>query len=167
MVVMMNPGGSRPEKDGEDNARDFVKTKEDLTQHQILAVMRACEYKYARVLNLSDIREVESPQFYNRLKDGDFWHSIFSPTRKDDLKNRFIDTDNVPVLVAWGVDPKLSPLINLAMQFLRKENIFGIPKKEESYQYYHPLVRKPFTKKEWVTKIVKMLKNRNPSHSGN
>ena len=64
MVVMMNPGSSRPE-DGNEKNIIASKAVPDKTQDQIMKVMNNCNFNYARILNLSDLREAKSKVFYS------------------------------------------------------------------------------------------------------
>jgi len=89
MVVMMNPGSSAPLNKNE-NERKITLAKPDNTQRQIMQIMINGNYKYARVLNLSDIREPKSGILYNKLKimeaEG-ILHSIFDTKRIKDFNN--------------------------------------------------------------------------------
>ena len=67
MVVMMNPGSSRPE-DGNEKNIIASKAVPDKTQDQIMKVMNNCNFNYARILNLSDLREAKSKVFYSKLE---------------------------------------------------------------------------------------------------
>lgn len=62
MVVMMNPGSSRP-IDGIDNNKLESLAVPDNTQSQIMKVMLNSNLQYARILNLSDLREAKSNIF--------------------------------------------------------------------------------------------------------
>lgn len=55
MVVMMNPGSSRPIDGIEDNTKESLAIP-DNTQNQIMKVMLNCNLQHARVLNLSDLK---------------------------------------------------------------------------------------------------------------
>ncbi|WP_272689744.1 hypothetical protein [Providencia sp. PROV033] len=63
MVVMMNPGSSYP-LDGIDNNFFQSEAQPDTTQQQIMRVMDAVGFDYARILNLSDLRTPDSGQLY-------------------------------------------------------------------------------------------------------
>lgn len=62
MVVMMNPGSSKP-LDGIENNNCESEAIPDNTQNQIMRVMNRCNFDYARILNLSDLREPKSSVF--------------------------------------------------------------------------------------------------------
>ena len=153
MVIMMNPGASEP-VDGNDDGRKEVETIPDNTQYHIIEVMKHCNFNYARVINLSDLREADSKKFLPKIESLGKTYSIFS--RKNDFNNLF--EPNVPVICAWGVDEKLEPLIEEAIS--KMNSIIGNSKrigwlKEDNY-YYHSSRKK---KNEWEDEVTKQLKN--------
>lgn len=84
MVVMMNPGSSFP-LDGIDNNSVPSEAEPDTTQQQIMKVMDAASFDYARILNLSDLRTPDSNELYRFLKSEEsntVAHSIFYAVRK-------------------------------------------------------------------------------------
>lgn len=104
MVVMMNPGSSKP-LDGINNNDKPSKAKPDPTQDQIMRVMNNVSFNYARVLNLSDLRTQHSEELYEFLKSKESKlvpHSIFDPSRTCELESLFVR--GVPVVFGWGVD---------------------------------------------------------------
>ena len=58
MVVMMNPGSSEPYQINQINKECI--TKPDNTQYQIFKIMEEFDFRYARILNLSDFRNPKS-----------------------------------------------------------------------------------------------------------
>lgn len=93
-VIMMNPGSSRPLNNTEDESEylnKFVEAHPDPTQHQIMKVMENCNLNYARVVNLSDIREPKSSTFYNLLKSDlqNEKHSIFQVENEEYIKSQY------------------------------------------------------------------------------
>ena len=83
MVIMMNPGSSSP-LDKDDNGRHETEAKPDVTQKQIIRVMELGNYKYVKVLNLSDLREPKSSCFYKEIASMEskgIEHSIFKEMR--------------------------------------------------------------------------------------
>lgn len=66
MVVMMNPGNSKP-INGIDNYNKKTEVIPDQTQNQIMRIMINCGFEYARILNLSDARETSSSKFYQMI----------------------------------------------------------------------------------------------------
>ena len=90
MVIMMNPGSSRQEKEYANIFNKEVPTIPDNTQDQIMKVMNNLELNYARILNLSDLRESKSKILYEKielLKSINIAHSIFDDRRTADFKN--------------------------------------------------------------------------------
>jgi hypothetical protein len=65
MVIMMNPGSSKPHRWYENNTKESLAIP-DNTQSQIMKVQN-CNLQYARVLNLSDLREAKSSIFYDKI----------------------------------------------------------------------------------------------------
>ncbi len=158
MVVMMNPGRSKP-IDGIDNGKNEVPTIPDQTQDQIMRVMENCEFSYARILNLSDVRITPSGAFYNilaDLKEKQIPHSIFDNKREQDFKELFVE--NIPTIFAWGVGKDLTELAKIAIKKIGINNPIGIEKNDRDYAYYHPLPRNNNDQIKWVDGITKRIK---------
>ena len=77
VIVMMNPGSSRPliEINNRIHAKSIhrlpislVPTKPDTTQYQVMRLMHFCEWQHVRVLNLSDLRCSKSGEFFKQFK---------------------------------------------------------------------------------------------------
>ncbi len=157
MVVMMNPGSSKPE-DGNDNNTIESKAVPDKTQEQIMKIMNSCKFNYVRVLNLSDLREAKSKVFYSKLDDlKNVPHSIFSNERLDDYNALFIK--NIPVIFAWGVNKKLTQLAEMAIKRINEPKAIGLLKKGTSSAYYHPLPQNFHAQEQWHEDITIILKN--------
>jgi hypothetical protein len=157
MVIMMNPGASRP-IDGIDNNKVESMTIPDRTQNQIMKVMIACKLEYARVLNLSDIREPKSKQMLLKVIEMDnlvIPHSIFDPRRRKDFDTLFIR--NIPVIYAWGVGKELKDLAEMAIDRINDNNAIGLLKEGSDWAYYHPLPQVYKKQVEWVDSITKIL----------
>ncbi|SEG47767.1 DUF1643 domain-containing protein [Flavobacterium urumqiense] len=158
MVVMMNPGGSRP-INGYDDYKIETETIPDRTQDQIMVLMNNCKFNYARILNLSDFREPKSRKFYNQMDDFEtknIHHSIFCEERKEDFNKLFIK--DIPVIFAWGVNRNLFELAALAKERIGLVNVSGLKKEGEEYAYYHPLPQTYNKQKEWVINITETIK---------
>ncbi|EJF7712667.1 hypothetical protein M8697_002904 [Providencia rettgeri] len=154
MVVMMNPGSSLP-LDGIDNNSLPSEAQPDTTQLQIMKVMDALKFNYARILNLSDLRTPDSNELYRFLKSdksSKLEHSIFSPNRQSELKQFFVV--GVPVIFGWGVNQALVPLAKLAVEALCISNPLGILKPNTRYSFYHPLPRIYVKQLEWVEHVI-------------
>ena len=158
MVVMMNPGKSRP-LNGIDNSDVESEAIPDTTQSRIMEVMLNCEFDYARILNLSDARETSSGKFYQLISTfnkENLAHSIFDERRKNDFDKYYIK--GAKTILAWGVDNSLTELAKNAINRIGNENCFGIKKNGLEYAYYHPLPPNFYKQKEWVEKITKQIK---------
>ncbi len=160
MVIMMNPGSSKQMPDFIDIFDKEVPTIPDNTQSQIMKVMNNANFQYARVLNLSDLREAKSPIFIKKideLRQKKIAHSIFDDSRNADFKRLFVSS--IPVICAWGVNPKLLPLAQKAFKKIKNEKLIGTSKAGVPFAYYHPLPQNNDKQKEWVEIISNTLNN--------
>ncbi|MBF0156042.1 MAG: DUF1643 domain-containing protein, partial [Magnetococcales bacterium] len=115
LVVMMNPGSSRPlvslpERPAATSAeaiwrgRFLVPTRPDTTQYQVMRIMAAKGFRHARVLNLSDLREPKSPLLLARLAglaalpDGAL-HSLFGGMREGERRALLGEAGAAPLLL--------------------------------------------------------------------
>ena len=158
MVVMMNPGSSQP-LNKQDNQRKETPAKPDNTQTQIMKIMQVGNFNYARVLNLSDVREPKSELLYPMLKKMEAQninHSIFAEERKDDFNKLWIK--NTSVIFGWGVNYRLRYLALKALSACDITNPIGLLKPNTNWAYYHPLPPNTNTQKDWVSGISKQLK---------
>ena len=158
MVVMLNPGSSRPINGNEDYEME-TEAIPDNTQDQIMRIMENCNFDYARILNLSDFREPKSSEFYRKideLKNNKIAHSIFDESRSNDFDKLFVK--NIPVIFAWGVNKNLKELANLAINKIGIKKSFGLKKEGFDFAYYHPLPQNYNKQKEWVENITKIIK---------
>ncbi len=157
LVVMMNPGNSRPVDDSFNENKEVLALP-DKTQYRIMEVMLNCGIDYARILNLSDIRETKSSKLLDLLSELDsknINHSIFDESRKTDFDNYY--EDGIKTIFAWGVDDRLNPLAVAAIKRIGLKNSFGINKKGKEFAFYHPLPQNYIKQKEWVELITKQL----------
>jgi Protein of unknown function (DUF1643) len=154
MIIMMNPGSSKHTDDKEQSYNSEVDAEPDFTQYRIMDVMDNCDYKYARVLNLSDLRIIKSSDLY---KNPDYLksktHSIFCKERRLELDKLFIP--DVPVIVGWGVSKKLEPFRNLAWEYLAGRKVIGKRKNGSENCFYHPLrrINSKIQEISWVDEI--------------
>lgn len=162
----MNPGSSKPKNIDEtsDNSflNKFVPAFPDPTQSQIMKVMDNCNLEYAKIINLSDLRDSVSNSFYNRLKTDLIGknHSIFST---DEYLKGYLNPNSI-FLFAWGVNKQLQKLsINATdkIHYLFGNNIkkIGLKHLKNVKGYYHPLPRKIKDQEKWVTEITKQIKD--------
>ncbi len=85
MVVMMNPDSSRP-LDGNESNNIEAEAIPDNTQDQIMRVMKNCNFDFAQILNLSDLREAKSSVSYEKIEElqkHKISHSIFDKKKKE------------------------------------------------------------------------------------
>ena len=159
LIVMMNPGASRP-LDGIDNNTLESEAVPDRTQSQIMKVMTACKLQYARVLNLTDLREPKSNKMFLKVLEMDkkgIPHSVFDDRRKEDFESLFIR--GVAVLYAWGVGKELKDLAEMAIHRINDNQAVGLKKEGVDWAYYHPLPQVYKKQVEWANKIIKLLNN--------
>ena len=157
MVVMMNPGSSRP-VDGIQNNTKASLAIPDNTQSQIMKVILNCNLQFARILNLSDLREAKSGVFINKiieLENKGISHSIFDENRQDDFNQLWVN--NVPVIFGWGVNDYLKPLALKAMTTCNASNPFGILKPTTNWAYFHPLPPVYSKQQDWVKEITDQI----------
>ena len=153
MVIMMNPGSSKP-IDGVENNIIESEAIADRTQDQIMKVMLACKLEYARVLNPSDIREPKSNILFSKLLEMDkkgISHSIFDARRKADFDSLFIK--GIPVLNTWGVSKNLQRLAENALKAIDTKNPIGLAKDGCEWAYYHPLPQNYTKQLEWIERV--------------
>ncbi|MCJ8323283.1 MAG: DUF1643 domain-containing protein [Rhizobiales bacterium] len=181
IMVMMNPGSSRPLEAGSTSASlshqadidgDLVAAKPDTTQYQVMRVMHYMGWQHVRVINLSDIREAKSPLFIKKFHqlEADYnydLHSIFAPKRTKELELALRRKPNAPILKGWGISDKLDLLIERAETALQLaaqnsgqiDRVFGVQKLDLTpIKYFHPLPTLQKRKNQWVENMVKQLK---------
>lgn len=167
-VIMMNPGSSKPKDIEEDKNPEFLNkfviAHPDPTQFQIMKIMENCNLNYAKIINLSDVRNGSSSEFYkllnNELKELN--HSIFHDENEEKLKE-YLNFD-ANFILGWGVNSKLNNLAKLALDKVEKlrantTKVFGIKHPNNQYGYYHPLPRTVKQQSDWVEIITKQIKN--------
>ena len=163
LVIMMNPGGSRPLAalwDGEGSAElgdgrgSFVAAQPDRTQYQIMQLLLLAQaqgknWRHARVVNLSDLRTPKSAVFIEKLAAyaQDDRHSMFSPGRKLECVNLFANA-GTPVLCAWGLSAHFAPLARLALAAIAQHPILGLS--ADGVLYRHPLPQRFDLQRQWL-----------------
>ena len=156
MVVMMNPGSSAPLSGGDD-AQSEVSAKPDPTQLQIMKVMDARGFRFARILNLSDLRSPNSADFMSTiilLDRINIRHSVFGPDREREFEKLYVQS--VPVIIAWGADDRLKPLARRALNLMKNKVKVGQRKPTADWIYYHARQRgRPL--RLWVEEVLKQL----------
>lgn len=180
-VIMMNPGSASPAKESEKEVvstdpTDIIKklmeqpipnctlsyATEDPTIKQIIRVMEKYSFNQTTIINLSDIKNPESTNFINYIKDknvktieDEALHSIFSTKNRKALN--IVLSNSPKVLLAWGVSPRIKGLQEEAYNILKmlqeKYNftLYGLPHKEKKrFGFYHPLPQEVEKQQEWI-----------------
>lgn len=160
MVMLQNRGSSRP-IDGIDYNTKESEAIPDRTQSQIMKAMLNTGFEYARVLNLSDLREPKSNEFYKKmveLNSKGIAHSIFDENRQDDFNQLWVN--NVTIIFGWGVNDHLKPLALKALAACNASNPYGILKPNSTWKYFHPLPPIYSKQVDWVKALTKQFKPR-------
>ncbi|CAN5375861.1 hypothetical protein BH09BAC5_BH09BAC5_22530 [soil metagenome] len=167
VVVMMNPGSSRPLGEDSQNyysnhaeaSRNILKeklvpTKPDPTQYQVERLMEYYKWNRVRVLNLSDIREPKSGKFYRWISEERNEHSFFSESRKKVLEKMI--PEKVTVIAGWGMEEKLFPLITMAERFLKRRGneIVGDQTGCSSFYFRHPSPPIIQRRLNWLNEVI-------------
>ena len=159
LVIMMNPGASRPLDALWDDAvtNDFVATLPDRTQYQIMSLMQAVRplgmhWRHARVLNLSDLRTPKSAIFIEKLRqyDCDDSHSLFSEARRTEREDLFRQ-QRTPVLCAWGLSPHFGPLAQRALTAIAGHPLLGLS--VDGLLFRHPLPQRFDLQQQWLARM--------------
>jgi hypothetical protein len=125
-----------------------------------MRLMRYCEWRHVRVLNLSDLRCAKSIEFFKQFKrleeDASFdSHSIFSMRRRIELGLKLTKHATIPVILAWGVSVALDTLIERCTSSLSKhKTVMGLMKKGTTDKYLHPLPSLQKQKLRWIDRMV-------------
>lgn len=165
VFIMMNPGSSAPLV-GEDTAKIehavHVPARPDTTQYQLMRLMGFYDWRFVRVLNLSDLRTPKSGELQGVIDayerdEGHDGHSIFSPRRASDLQHALRRRTASLVVVAWGVGARLRPLAARALEALSSSGVAGLAKVPGGWAYRHPLPQTHAGQIAWRTEMVSVL----------
>lgn len=159
LVVMMNPGSSKPKDESTVTSwmigaeKKLIPTQPDTTQYQIMRVMDKVGFNFARIINLSDLRTPKSSIFYQKVStyNSDSKHSIFNEDRSKELRG-LLEND-VPLVCGWGLSRDLLPLVKLASPELSKLTLRGLKGNDKDFLFRHPLPQNWNQQKEWVEKV--------------
>ena len=182
LVVMMNPGSSRPLEAeyrprsvaiaGEIADRcELVPTRPDNTQYQVMRLMVAWGLRHARVLNLSDLRQPKSPLVARTIHDlsrcsgGDF-HTLFSPSRRRELDGLAGTPGAAPLLAGWGRHEPFRPLAENCLQRLAAWRIVGVPVDTPAVFYAHPSPMLQRHKDLWLETVRDQWRRKGESDGG-
>lgn len=169
VVIMMNPGSSRPIEEGDTDslldmplADDFKKplvlTQPDNTQYQLMRIMASKHWKHIRILNISDIRDPKSPSFIARTKaldgiEGGGAHSLFSKVRKKEREQMLKRKDGTPFILGWGQDAGLIPLARQCLDCIEGEKIITVSAGNDPALTAHPSPMLQAKKEAWLDTI--------------
>ena len=173
VVIMMNPGSSRPIEDGDtdsllkmpltaDFEKPLVLTQPDNTQYQIMRVMAARGWTYVRILNLSDIRDPKSPSFIARTRalarrSGGAVHSMFCDARAEERAAMLKRKRGAPLILGWGQDAGLVPMANQGMRCIEGQPIVTVPASDDPVLTAHPSPMMQKAKEAWLADILERL----------
>ncbi len=162
LVVMMNPGASRPRDAVACDARvGLVAAVPDRTQYQIMRVLLAAQeadrgWRHARVVNLSDLRTPKSAELLQKLERcaEDDRHSLFGAHRSAECRAVF-GNGATPVLQAWGLSPALVPWAQRALRAAQGHPRLGIS--ADGVSFRHPLPQRQDLQLLWLAQIKAQL----------
>jgi hypothetical protein len=164
LVVMMNPGASRPLDSLWDAGQltGFTSAQPDRTQYQIMKLMLSAQamglpWQHARILNLSDLRTPKSAVFLEKLNtyQADASHSIFSASREQECTVLF-SCKKTPVLCAWGLNPQLEPWAKLALGQAAEHPLLGLT--DDGLRFRHPLPQRHDLQLQWLAGLERQLR---------
>lgn len=174
VVIMMNPGSSRPldkeyspELFSTDEIfsnkwkKDIIPTRPDNAQYQIMRLMLFNDWKYVKVLNLSDLRNGNSGEFSKEFErasiiDPSNPHCITHSKRRRELNEALRIKSGQPIIAAWGSVGILKPAANDMIKLI--PDLTGLKLEEPWYKYPSPY--KKDQKLFWLTEMDALVKNK-------
>lgn len=173
VVIMMNPGSSRPIEDGDTDSllsmplpknfkKPLVLTQPDNTQYQLMRIAASKGWIHVRILNISDIRDPKSPNFIARTKaldgiPGGEAHSLFSKVRKTEREQMLKRKPSAPFILGWGQDAGLIPLAKQCLDCIQGEKIVTVPAGSDPALTAHPSPMLQAKKEAWLENILSAL----------
>lgn len=172
IFIMMNPGSSEPLEAVQQVVKHrnighmktpLVAAKTDPTQYQLMRVMHYMGWAYVRVLNLSDLINSKGTDFVSQYHDlesrtGCYVHSIFTEQRKPELTQKLKRQRGGPIIMAWGLNDALDPLIHQCLiSTSHFQHITGLLIEGSKKRYRHPLPALQTQKQQWVNDLVTEL----------
>ena len=172
VVIMMNPGSSRPYEDITprqlDSAGDIascphlILTVPDIAQYQIMRIMDEKDLRHVRVLNLSDIRM--SSKFLKNFPGGGCavpGHSIFCPERYAEFQCRLNPRLNI-IIAGWGKGWGNSDTTRQHAEHCYNQitdtdmTILGVRDCDHNYLYGYPFPRRDPAESafNWLTHVL-------------
>ena len=170
VVIMMNPGSSRPIEDGNTDSlltmplpagfqKPLVLTQPDNTQYQIMRIMVFKGWTHVRVLNISDLRDPKSPSFIARTQKlaalpGGEAHSLFCDARTAERETMLRRKPAASFIIGWGQDAGLIPLAKQCLSRISGEKIITVPAGNDPVLTAHPSPMLQKKKEEWLDAIL-------------
>lgn len=170
VVIMMNPGSSRPIEEGDTDSllsmprpagfqKPLVLTQPDNTQYQIMRIMVSKDWKHVRVLNISDLRDPKSPSFIARTQKlaalpGGATHSLFCEARAEERVEMFRRKPGAPFILGWGQDAGLIPLAKQCLSHIEGEHVITVPAGNDPVLTAHPSPMLQSKKEKWLDAIL-------------
>lgn len=183
VVVMMNPGSSVPLAKGysprqysldeifsRNWEKEIVCARADNAQYQIMRLMTLNDWKYVKILNLSDLRNGNSGNFANEFKraaaiDSSNPHCITHEGRRAELMSSLETKSNGLVIAAWG---SIEVLRESASRMIAYQPVLtGIKLGDPWFKYPRPYMKDQ--KLEWLMNmdaVVKQTAGKTINHLG-
>lgn len=174
VVIMMNPGSSRPKEEGHVDAvieyprvgnpleKELVLTQPDNTQYQIMRVAVSKGWSHIRIVNLSDLRDPKSGSFLQRVGGltgimGGHVHSMFCDERAEECRRSLLRKTPTPIVLGWGQDRGLLPLAEQCLQRIEGEPTATVASAVHPFLNAHPSPMMQKKKLEWLETIIQKL----------
>ncbi|VGO20297.1 DUF1643 domain-containing protein [Pontiella sulfatireligans] len=174
VVIMMNPGSSHPKDaahvdevieyptDGTSMRKELVLTQPDNTQYQVMRVAVSTGWKHIRVLNLSDLRDPKSGSFLQKVDAltgvmGGHVHSMFCAERATECAHARKRRSPAPILLGWGQDLGLLPLVEQCLQRIEGEPTCTVPSEVHPLLNAHPSPMLQKKKLQWLETMAQAL----------
>jgi hypothetical protein len=173
VVIMMNPGSSRPldkkyspalyttdENFSGILGKNLIPTRPDNAQYQIMRLMLLNEWKYVKVLNLSDLRNGNSGEFSKEFEtassiDPSNPHCITHSRRRRELNEALRTKSGHPIIAGWGSVGILKTAANDMIKLI--PDLTGLNLETPWYKYPSPY--KKDQKLSWLTEMDALVKN--------
>ena len=181
VFVLLNPGSCRPQSQNAtfslgctaQSTSDFGALSPavpDSTQRQVIDLLRTLQLSHARILNLSDLCEPDSTEFFRRVSELDQCappppHSLFVKSRMVE-QARLLNASLGIAVLGWGVHPMAATMATSCLASLRHCELAtaGIAHSRVRNGYYHPLPRSHAARLSWratlASKLADVLENR-------
>jgi hypothetical protein len=174
VVIMMNPGSSHPkdiyhideeiEYPQTENTplKKLVLTQPDNTQYQVMRVAVSKGWKHIRVLNLSDLRDPKSGSFLQKTEAlsgimGGHVHSMFCKERNAECAHSLSRKNRTPILLGWGQDLGLLPLVEQCLARIEGEPVCTVPSDVHPLLNAHPSPMLQKKKIQWLETVIQTL----------